>query len=101
MLRNLEASHGLVFSHRLLLGARRVRPLAARRPTGSSSTRRCGPGTRSVTSGRSSRPTREITSHLDAAALDAIFDLAATVHHVDTVFDRLHELVPKEDPVHV
>ena len=37
---------------------------------------------------------------LDAAALDAVFDLDATVQHVDTVFERLHALVPKEEPVH-
>jgi hypothetical protein len=29
-----------------------------------------------------------------------VFDLAATVRHVDTVFDRLHALVQKEEPVH-
>ena len=32
--------------------------------------------------------------------LDDVFDLEATVRHVDTVFDRLHTLVPKEEPVH-
>ena len=32
--------------------------------------------------------------------LDAVFDLAATVRHADTVFDRLHTLVQKEEPVH-
>jgi hypothetical protein len=29
-----------------------------------------------------------------------VFDLDATVRHVDTVFDRLHALVRKEEPVH-
>jgi hypothetical protein len=32
--------------------------------------------------------------------LDAVFDLQATVRHVDTVFDRLGALVRKEEPVH-
>ena len=32
--------------------------------------------------------------------LDTVFDLDATVRHVDTVFDRLHALVEKEEPVH-
>ena len=32
--------------------------------------------------------------------LEAVFDLEATVRHVDTVFDRLHALVQKEEPVH-
>ena len=31
--------------------------------------------------------------------LDAVFDLWATVRHVDTVFERLHALVVKEEPV--
>jgi hypothetical protein len=32
--------------------------------------------------------------------LDAVFDLDATVRHVDAVFNRLHALVQKEEPVH-
>jgi len=39
----------------------------------------------------------EIAGRVD---LDAVFDLPATVRHVDTVFDRLHALVQKEVPVH-
>ena len=99
MLRNLEASHGLVFSHRLLLALvesgldrgeayrlvqrnamqswdeeRDFRALVAADP--------------------------EIAARLDAAALDNVFDLDATVQHVDVVFDRLHTLTRKE-PVHV
>ena len=45
-------------------------------------------------------PTREIAARLDAAALDDVFDLDATVRHVDTVFERLRALVGKEEPVH-
>ena len=33
--------------------------------------------------------------------LDAVFDLDATVRHLDTVFERLGALVRKEEPVHV
>ena len=36
----------------------------------------------------------------DRVDLRAVFDLDATVRHVDTVFDRLHALVEKEEPVH-
>jgi hypothetical protein len=32
--------------------------------------------------------------------LESVFDLDATVRHVDTVFNRLHALVEKEEPVH-
>ena len=42
----------------------------------------------------------EITQRLDAARLDSIFDLDQYVRHVDTVFDRLHALSQKEEPVH-
>ena len=38
-----------------------------------------------------------IAEHVD---LDAVFDLDATVRHVDTVFERLRALVRKEEPVH-
>ena len=41
----------------------------------------------------------EIAARLDAEALDGVFDLEASVHHVDTVFERLHELVGREEPV--
>ena len=100
MERNLWASHGLFFSHRLLLALiesgverseayrlvqleamraweeeRDFRELVARQP--------------------------EITSHLDSTALDHVFDLAATVANIDTVFDRLRRLVPKEEHAHV
>jgi hypothetical protein len=39
----------------------------------------------------------EISGRTD---LDAVFDLAATVRHVDAVFDRLQALAQKEEPVH-
>ena len=43
----------------------------------------------------------EIAAQLDADALADVFDLDATVRHVDTVFERLAALAPKEEPVHV
>jgi adenylosuccinate lyase len=43
------------------------------------------------------RADRELAGRVD---LDAVFDLDATVRNVDTVFDRLHALVRKEEPVH-
>jgi adenylosuccinate lyase len=96
MRRNLEASHGLVFSHRLLLALvdaglprddayRLVQRHAMRaweEETDFSKLVRADP---------------EIAGRVD---LDAVFDLEATVRHVDTVFDRLHALVQKEEPVH-
>jgi adenylosuccinate lyase len=96
MRRNLDASHGLVFSHRLLLALveagvprddayrlvqrhamhawdeeRDFRALLAADP--------------------------EVASRVD---LDAVFDLEATVRHVDTVFERLHTLAQREEPIH-
>ena len=96
MRRNLEASHGLVFSHRLLLALvdaglprddayRLVQQHAMRaweEETGFAELVRADP---------------EIAGRVD---LDAVFDLDATVRHVDTVFDRLHALTQKEVPVH-
>ena len=100
MLRNLDASHGLVFSHRLLLalvesGLPRDEAYRLVQRT------RCRRGTRSATSARSSRADPEIAARLDAAALADVFDLDATVQHVDTVFERLARPRPKEEPVHV
>jgi adenylosuccinate lyase len=53
----------------------------------------------------------EIAARLDADALAAVFDLDATVKHVDTAFDRMAALAAgpshtgsshtKEEPVHV
>jgi adenylosuccinate lyase len=99
MRRNLDASHGLVFSHRLLLAlidsglgrdeAYRLVQDAA------------------MTAWEDERDFRElvegngaIASRLDSAALDEVFDLDATVKHVDTVFERLRALTRKEEPVH-
>jgi adenylosuccinate lyase len=41
-----------------------------------------------------------ISKRLDAATLDSIFDLGHYTRHVDTIFDRLHALTKREEPVH-
>ncbi len=43
------------------------------------------------------RADAEIAAHLDAGALDEVFDLDATIAHLDSVFDRVRRLVPKEE----
>jgi adenylosuccinate lyase len=96
MRRNLDASHGLVFSHRLLLAliesglerdeAYRLVQVNAMRAW------------------EEERDFRDLVAADDAIAsridLDLVFDLASTVRHVDTVFDRLRALVRKEEPIH-
>jgi adenylosuccinate lyase len=96
MRRNLEASHGLVFSHRLLLAlvqAGLQRDEAYRLVQ-----------SHAMTAWEEERDFRALVAADPAIAdrvdLDAVFDLDATVRHVDTVFDRLHALVRKEEPVH-
>jgi adenylosuccinate lyase len=96
MRRNLDASHGLVFSHRLLLAlveAGLQRDDAYRLVQ-----------QHAMTAWDEERDFRELVTAdpeiADRLDLDAVFDLAATVRHVDTVFDRLHALVRKEEPVH-
>jgi adenylosuccinate lyase len=96
MRRNLEASHGLVFSHRLLLAlvdaglprddAYRLVQRHAMRAW-----------EEETDFGELVRGDPEIAGRVD---LEAVFDLEATVRHVDTVFERLHALVQKEVPVH-
>src|SRR5215469_4882805 len=99
MLANLDASHGLVFSHRLLLAlvergmprgdAYRVVQAAAMEAWDA------GGDFRALAAADP-----EIASRLDEAALAEVFDLEATVQHVDVVFERLHALSRKE-PVNV
>ena len=96
MRRNLDASHGLVFSHRLLLalvdsglprddGYRLVQKHAMRA------------WEEEADFAELVRGDPDIAGRVD---LGAVFDLDATVRHVDTVFDRLHALVEEEEPVH-
>jgi adenylosuccinate lyase len=99
MRRNLEASHGLFFSQRLLLalvesGLERARAyeLVQRQAM------RAWEEEQDFAELVRSDP--EITKALHAAALDSVFDLGAYTRHVDVVFDRLHELTRREEPVH-
>ena len=97
MRRNLEASHGLFFSHRVLLAlveAGLARDAAYRLVQ--THALRAWDEERDFEALVRADP--EIARVLDPAALDAVFDLAATVRHVDTVFERLSAL--REEAVH-
>jgi adenylosuccinate lyase len=96
MRRNLEASHGLFFSHRLLLalvesGLARDDAYRAVQAHAMRAWEEETDFTELV------RNDRALAGRVD---LDAVFDLNATVRHVDTIFERLHTLVRKEEPVH-
>jgi adenylosuccinate lyase len=97
MRRNLDASHGLVFSHRLLLAL-----IESGLPRDDAYRIVQGHSMRSWEDERDFRELvagdPEIGSRVD---LDLVFDLAATIRHVDTVFERLHALGRKEEPAHV
>jgi adenylosuccinate lyase len=99
MRRNLELSRGLYFSQRLLLalvGTGLARDEAYRLVQGHA----LRAWEEEVDFPELVRGDAEITSRLDAAALDAIFDLGHYTRNVDTIFDRLHVLTNKEEPVH-
>jgi adenylosuccinate lyase len=96
MRRNLEASHFLFFSQRVLLALvesglgrdeayRLVQRNAMRAWDEELDFRELV------------RHDEEIASRID---LDSTFDLAAYTRHVDTVFARLHSIAAKEEPVH-
>ncbi len=100
MRRNIDGSHGLVFSHRLLLalvGAGFDRGDAYRLVQ-----------RHAMQAWDEERDFRElvfadqqISSRLDPASLEGIFDLEATVQHVDVVFERLQALAHRGETVHV
>jgi adenylosuccinate lyase len=100
MRRNIDASHGLVFSHRLLLAlveagldrgeAYRIVQRHAMQAWDEER------DFRALVAGD-----LQITSRLDPAALEVVFDLAATVQHVDVVFERLQALAHRGEAVHV
>ena len=100
MERNLWASHGLFFSHRLLLAlvADGLDRAEAYRLVQRNAMRAWD---EQLDFAGLVRADAEITARLDPHQLEDVFDLAATVSHLDDVFDRLHRLVPKEEPVHV
>jgi adenylosuccinate lyase len=99
MERNLWGSHGLFFSHRLLLAlidngleraeAYRLVQRSAMRAWDEERDFR-----------ELVRADPEIGARLDGTALDAVFDLDATVAQLDSTFERVRRLVPKEEPVH-
>jgi adenylosuccinate lyase len=100
MERNLWASHGLFFSHRLLLalvesGLERddAYKLVQRNAMRAWDEERDFP--------ELVRADATITAHLDHATLDNVFDLGATVANLDLTFDRLNRFAPKEEPTHV
>ena len=100
MRRNLDASHRLFFSQRLLLalvesGLERSQ---AYELVQRSAMRAWEEEQDFPTLVRSDAA---ISAKLDRAALDSVFDLEAYTRHVDVVFDRLTALTRKEEPVHV
>jgi adenylosuccinate lyase len=96
MRRNVDASHGLVFSHRLLLAL--VETGLTRDDAYRLVQRHAMQAWEEESDfGELVRADPRIAGTVD---LDAVFDLDATVRHVDTVFGRLHALVGKEEPVH-
>jgi adenylosuccinate lyase len=99
MRRNLEASHGLFFSQRLLLA---LIDSGLERPEAYELVQRTAMRAWEEEQDFAElvRGDREIVSRLDASALDDVFDLAAYTRHVDVVFDRLQALTRREEPVH-
>ncbi|HEY5295869.1 MAG TPA: adenylosuccinate lyase [Gaiellaceae bacterium] len=100
MKRNLWSSHGLFFSHRLLLalvggGADRA---DAYRLVQRNAMRAWD---EELDFAELVRNDAEIAASLDAAALDHVFDLDATVANLDQTFDRLRRLAPKGEAAHV
>jgi len=99
MLRNVESSHGVFFSQRLLLAlveagaerddAYRLVQRSAMRAWEEEQDLRV-----------LAAADHEITNRLDATALDRVFDLNAYTTHVDAVFERLRAHEPREDPIH-
>ena len=100
MERNLWASHGLFFSHRLLLALveRGLERAEAYRLVQRNAMRAWD---EERDFGELVRADAEIRAHLDDAALAEVFDLAATVANLDSTFDRLHRLAPKEVSISV
>ena len=99
MERNLWASHGLFFSHRLLLalvGAGVDRADAYRLVQRNAM--RAWDEERDFPELVRSDP--DVSARLDKAALAEVFDLDATIANLDSTFARVRRLAPKEEPVH-
>jgi adenylosuccinate lyase len=91
MRQNLEASHGLFFSQRLLLalvesGLERANAYELVQRAAMQAWDEEQEFAEVV------RADAEITAHLQPNELDAVFDLGAYTRHVDVVFDRLSAL---------
>ena len=99
MRRNLELSHGLYFSQRLLLAL-----VESGLPRDDAYRLVQGHAMRAweeeLDFPELVRADGEVGRRLDPAALDAIFDLGHYTRHVDTVFERLAAITNKEEPVH-
>jgi adenylosuccinate lyase len=100
MRRNLDASHNLFFSHRLLLA---LVESGLERADAYTLVQRNAMRAwdEELDFVQLSRGDETISGRLGAERLDEVFDLHATVAHIDTVFDRIHRLVPKGEPLHV
>ncbi|MFL5954747.1 MAG: adenylosuccinate lyase [Gaiellaceae bacterium] len=99
MERNLWASHGLFFSHRLLLALieRGLERADAYRLVQRDAMRAWD---EERDFAELVRADPDIAERLDDDALADVFDLNATIAHLDSTFDRVRRLVPKEEPVH-
>ena len=96
MRRNVEASHSLFFSQRVLLAL--VESGLARDEAYRLVQRNAMRAWDEELDFRELvRADDEIAGRVD---LDTVFDLGAYTRHVDTVFARLHALADKEEPVH-
>ena len=100
MERNLWASYGLFFSHRLLLGLveHGLERADAYRLV-QRNAMRAWDEERDFQELVRADP--EIRAQLDDAALAEVFDLGATIANLDSTFDRLRRLAPKEEAVNV
>ena len=96
MRRNLDSSHGLVFSHRLLLALVEA-GLARDEAYRLVQEHAMNAWENELDFAALVRADSEIAGRVD---LDDVFDLEATVRHANTVFERLHALADKEEPVH-
>jgi adenylosuccinate lyase len=100
MERNLWASHGLFFSHRLLL-ALVERGLERAEAYGLVQRNAMRAWDEERDFGELVRADADLRAHLDDSALAEVFDLGATVANLDSTFDRLHRLAPKEVSINV
>jgi adenylosuccinate lyase len=99
MRRNLDDGRGLFFSQRLLLAlveAGLVRDDAYR--IAQELARRAWDEQRDLP--ELARADARVAARLEPAALDDVFSLDPYLRHVDTVFERLHALAEKGEPVH-